>query len=113
MGKINVKRKNYFYFFDFRLLKKNHCPICGQKYSVKYLSYRVYQEHKNFTTSNSYTGAYYYCSKCNFFITYKNQKYLTKMQKESNSLILSKAKDKINVMKVQVKKVNDIYVLEK
>ena len=31
---MNIKRKNYFGFFDFRLLKKNYCPKCGQKVAV-------------------------------------------------------------------------------
>ena len=112
MAKLNIKRKRYYYFFDFRLLERNYCPICGNEYKRKYLRYHVFTEYKKFTTSVSYGGVYYHCSKCDFYIKYDKQKFITKMQNETNNLILDRAKDKINVMKVKVKKVGDLYILE-
>lgn len=101
-----------FGFFDFRLFKTNYCPKCGQKYKIKYLSYRVYLERKYWITYETYVDAYYYCSKCDFYISYKNQKNISNLQKQNNSLILSRPDDIINATKVPVKKMNKIYVYD-
>ena len=110
---MNNKRKNYFGFFDFRLLKKNYCPKCGQKYKLKILTYRKQKEYKVFLTYNTYTNIYYFCNQCSFYMNYKNQKHIARLQKEYGNNIVDNAKSIIDTNKIQVKKEKDYYVLVK
>lgn len=112
MRKINLKRGNFYYLFNLRLLKKNYCPKCGKKYVLKKLKYKRFYDHKVFATYDINHGIYYYCEKCDFYIKYSNQKGITKQQKNKNCKILPDADKIIKENKINVKKEGKIYVLK-
>lgn len=112
MNKINIKRKNYFGFFDFRLLKKNFCPKCGRKYKLKILTYRKMKEKKILKIYNTYTNVYYFCEKCDFYIDFNKQKHISQLQNQAEKNILSNADALINNNKVQIIRKDNYYILK-
>ena len=96
--------------FDIRLLKKSYCAKCGSKLKIvqrEYVEFRHGERWAGLWTGiiEDYIGHYLYtCKKCNYDITYRNQKLIAKQQKEEGSLIISGAKNKINELKFKLQK---------
>lgn len=113
MKKMVISDGYYLKNFSLKLLyKKNYCPKCGEKYKLKWMTYKTFREHKVHINYYKHGSLYYYCSKCKFYITYSNQLEISKIQEENNSNILNNSNELIKKYKMKVKKINDSFVLE-
>jgi hypothetical protein len=112
-NKMVVSGGYYSVFFDFRLLKVNYCCHCGQNLKISRVNYIRLIEYALHYRADHEKNYFYHCDKCNYYIKYKNQKKISKMQSEKGSLKLPNSKKIISQEKVDFKKVdNDLVLLD-
>ena len=94
-----------FGFFDMRLFKNNYCCKCGRKLIIKRTNYLILLNRIMFLEAQHHTDYFYHCDHCDYYIEYKNQKIISKVQKEKGSIELVDAKELILRNKVKFKKI--------
>ena len=103
--KITIKGSVSFGFFDLRLLKKSYCCKCGAKLSIKYPEHIILKEYKLYNKKLYYRDFYYHCENCDYYIKYKNQKLISRIQRERCLVKLEDANNLILKNKVRFSKV--------
>lgn len=101
LKKFTIKSGTGFGFFDPRLLKKNYCCKCGTKLLIKYPQYYILKESILYYKKLYFRDFYYYCCNCDYYIKYKNQREISKTQRENCLVQLEGANGLIS--KYQVK----------
>ena len=99
----NLSKKQYGVEFDFRIIKTNYCCNCGSrlKRKIKVMAYLNKSKiNKKLDFVYICPQTIYFCKKCNYYISYQDQKKISKKQKQFHSLILSNSKQQIEKVKL-------------
>lgn len=107
IGKTIVMKRIYYGIpkFDFRLLKRNFCAICGSRLKIKFREMVECREYRAFvclykvSEEIHYKTSVYHCSNCNYDITYSNQLKISRKQKEECSIMISGSRQMIKELK--------------
>ena len=97
--------------FDLRLLKKNYCCCCEGKLAIKRTKYLILRNIFSLVEAEHNTEYLYFCPKCGYYIEYKNQKKISKIQKDNEELKLNNSEQLISKYSVKLFKVGQYLVL--
>lgn len=113
IGKKIINGGHYYILFDFRLLKKSYCCKCGEKLVIKKAKYLTLMKEFTWVEAKHNTEYLYFCSKCNYFIDYKNQKIISKYQRDYNRIELENSEQLILKHKMNFAKIDGKIILSK
>lgn len=97
-----IEESRYGLKFDLRLLIKKYCAKCGSNLKIVFrtqVHYEIYGILIKTREKNVFKVGLYHCEKCKYDITYKNQKQISTVQKNSGKIILDNASKYINDLK--------------